>query len=244
MTKAAAKREPATRWIDGKRVDLIELRKRRKLAKEGAAPVEDTRVSDAWARDEARAISARKDAKERAAIKHQRPKIEARRQMIENPEFSRDHAEDKAANFRKIAADVNSRESAITVLASKKAIDECQAEAAVRFRRLFEAMGGKGARAIDYSREFVDGGRFPDPIGDQQIDAGKKLAAAYEVLTKSHGIYAWRLVSYVCGEGRSIHDMTETRRQRDTMTDMLKLYLDCLSEHWQLSTRRKVSAAK
>lgn len=40
-------------------------------------------------------------------------------------------------------------------------------------------MDRKGAHTIDYSREYVDGDRFPDPIGDAQIDAGKKLAAAY-----------------------------------------------------------------
>lgn len=162
---------------------------------------------------------------------------------VPNPNWSRDHAGAKA-NPRFIDVRMNAKESAISVLASKKAIDECQAEAAVKFRRLFEAMGGKGARAIDYSREQVDGGGAVIDIGDQQIDAGRKLALAHEALTKAHGIYAWKVVSYICGEGLSIHDMAETRRQRDTLTDNLRTYLDCLALHWQLSTRRNVSVPK
>lgn len=163
--------------------------------------------------------------------------------QVPNPNWSRAHSGAKA-NPRFITAPMNAKESAISVLASKGAIDECQAEAAVKFRRLFEAMGGKGARAIDYSREFVDGGRFPDPIGDAQIDAGKKLAAAYDALVQEHGVYGWKIVSYVCGEGRSIHELADTRRQRDTMTDNLRSYLDCLAAHWRLSTRNYVSTPK
>jgi len=151
--------------------------------------------------------------------------------QVENPNWSRDH-HGRRDNPRYISAEVSLRESAIVALRAKGAIDEPQHQAAEQFRRLFEAIGGKGARAIDYSREFVDGGRFPDPIGDRQIDAGKKLAAAYDVLTAAHGLYAWRLLGYICGEGRSIRDLTETRRQRDTMADNLRAYLDCLCAHW------------
>ena len=154
----------------------------------------------------------------------------------ENPGWTRAHDGEKWAP-RYIHPTVNLRESAIVALRAKNAIDECQYGAAELFRRLFEAMGGKGARAIDYSREFVEGGRFPDPIGDHQIDADKRLAAAYEALAKAHGLYAWRLVGYICGEGRSVHELTDTRRQRDTMTDNLRTYLDCLASHWGFASR-------
>lgn len=154
----------------------------------------------------------------------------------ENPGWTRAHDGEKWAP-RYIHPTVNLRESAIVALRARNAIDECQYEAAELFRRLFEAMGGKGARAIDYSREFVEGGRFPDPIGDHQIDAGKRLADAYEALTKAHGIYAWKIIGYICGEGRSVHELTDTRRQRDTMTDNLRTYLDCLAAHWGLASK-------
>ena len=173
----------------------------------------------------------------------QSPHIEIVTRTLPNPNWSRDHQGAKA-NPRFIDVPTNARESGIAMLMSKNALDDCQAEAALIFRRLFEAMGGKGARAIDYSREFVEGGRFPDPIGTHQIDAGKKLAAAYEALTEAHGIYSWKIVSYVCGQGLSIAQMAETKRQRLTMTDNLRLYLDCLAAHWSLSTKRNVSGSK
>lgn len=182
-----------------------------------------------------------KAAKHKPAFRSQH--IEIVTGIVPNPNWSRDHAGARA-NPRFIDAQMNAKESAISVLASKKAIDECQAEAAIKFRRLFEAMGGKGASAIDYSKEQVDGGGFTDPIGDRQIDAGKKLALAHEALTKAYGTHAWRIMTYVCGEGLSIHELTETRRERDTLTDLLRLYLDCLAEHWRLSTRTKISVAK
>ena len=91
---------------------------------------------------------------------------------------------------------------------------------------------------------FSDGGRFPDPIGTEAINAGKQLAAAYEVVVKAHGIYGWRIVGYVCGEGRSVHELTSTRRQRDTLTDNLRTYLDVLAAHWDFQTKRGQSARR
>jgi hypothetical protein len=164
---------------------------------------------------------------------------------VENPMWSRAHHGDKS-NPRFITVQVNPRESAISELASRQALNEAQVAAADMFRRLFEAMGGSGARGIDTTREFVEGGRFPDPIGDRAITAGKKLALAHEALVKAHGLYGWRLVGYICGEGYSIRELlgqkdddksSVGRRQRDTMTDNLRAYLDCLAAHWQLSTR-------
>lgn len=164
-------------------------------------------------------------------------KAEVSTREIDNPTFNDAHEIGRLGNVKRITAFVNVRESAVSVLASKGQVSESQVAAADRFRRLFEAMGGAGARAMDPSKEFVDGGRIPDPISAHQIDAGKELADAYAQVSKQHGLYAWRLLGYVCGEGRSIHELTTTRRQRDTMTDLLRLYLDCLSEHWGYSTR-------
>lgn len=162
---------------------------------------------------------------------------------VENPNWSRDHDGDKT-NPRYLGAAVNLRESAIVALKAKGAIDDGQYKAAEKFCRLYEAMGGTGARAIDYSREHVDGGGIAQSIGDGQIEAGRKLKLAYDALTDRYGVYAWKLVGYVCGDGLSIHDMTETRRQRDTMSDNLRAYLDVLAEHWNLSTGQKGTAPK
>ena len=229
-------KKPGVRVIDGKRIDLVELRKRRKLARENAKPVEDTRVSDMWARDDAKQESAALDRSEEKAIRAMKPRIEVGSEQVDNPLYMRDHAGDKT-NHRQISVPFNHKESAISALAAKRAIDEAQAAAAVRFRSLWEAVGGAGAKAIDYSKEPVDGGGAVEPISLKQLTAGSELKRASDALKSAHGLYAYRLVGYVAGEGRSIHEMTETRRQRDTMTDNLRTYLDVLAELWGFRTR-------
>lgn len=167
-----------------------------------------------------------------------RPHLEIVERDIENPMWSRVHDGDKT-NPRLIRGQVNTLESPISYLASKGVLEPHQVAAADRFRKLFERVGGAGARAIDYSNPKVDGGSVADPINPNQLDAGLQLAAAFGALKDAHGLYGYRLVSYICGEGRHIRELTVTRRQHDTMLDGLRMYLDCLAEHWQLSTRRK-----
>lgn len=157
---------------------------------------------------------------------------------VDNPLYAREHDGDRT-NPRRTGAFVNIRESAITMLAAKGAINPAQTAAAVRFRQLWERMGGAGAGAMDYSRVVVDGGKTPDPISASQMEAGRDLKDAEKALKAAHGVYAYKLVGYVCGEGYSIHDLTETRRQRDTMTDLLRMYLDVLADLWGYSGRRK-----
>lgn len=154
----------------------------------------------------------------------------------ENPNWSRDH-DGAIANPKYIQTLVNPRESAITALAARNAIDEAQNKAAERFRAAYEMLGGAGAKAIDYSREPVDGGRYSDPISLRHLQAQRDLSSAQKALKEAHGEYSYRLVLYVAGEGHSIHDLTETRRQRDTMTDNLRAYLDVLAILWGYSNK-------
>jgi hypothetical protein len=169
-----------------------------------------------------------------------RPHVELAPAMVDNPLWSRAYDGDKT-NPRKITAMRNVKESPAAFLYSKGALDDAQLEAADMFRKLFEAMGGTGARAIDWRREFVDGGRTPEPISVRSIHAGMALRAAHKVLVAEHGVFGWKLVGYVCGEGKHIHEMFEVRRQRETMTDLLRMYLDCLSQHWNLATKKRAS---
>jgi len=152
---------------------------------------------------------------------------------VENPLYSRAHDGDRT-NPQTIGAFINMRESAIVMLEAKGVLDKAQVKAAERFRKLWERMGGTGAGAMDYSRIVVDGGIAPDPISESQMEAGRSLKEAEQALKAQHGTYAYKLVGYICGEGYSIHDLTATRRQRDTMTDLLRMYLDVLADHWHL----------
>jgi hypothetical protein len=158
--------------------------------------------------------------------------------VVENPYFARGHAEGRT-NQRIIGAVINARESAVTTLAAKGVLTAPQVAAADHFRRLWEAMGGKGASAIDYSREHVDGGPIPEPIKAFQIDAGKQLMLAFSALKERRGVDGYKLVCAIAGEGRSIHELTASRRERDTTTDILRACLDVLSEHWGYSMCKK-----
>jgi hypothetical protein len=155
---------------------------------------------------------------------------------VENPDWRPDRDGEKAFP-RLVSVPINTRESAIGTLVARGQLNPAQALAADTFRRHYERMGGKGASAMDYSRVVVDGGPIADPINPGQIEAGRQLHKAFKALTKAHGLYAYKLVSYVVGDGYSMHDLGQTRRQRDTLTDNLRTYLDLLAECWGYSRK-------
>ena len=157
---------------------------------------------------------------------------------VENPLYEPAH-DGRLDNPRRIGVFLNARESAITALAAKGALSSAQVAAANRFRQLWERMGGSGAGAMDYGRVVVDGGKSPEPISAMQMHAGRELKEAQTTLKHAHGEYAYRLVGYICGQGYSIYDLCQTRRQRNTMTDNLRCYLDLLAEHWGHATQRR-----
>lgn len=165
---------------------------------------------------------------------------------VENPNWSRAH-EGASANPRFVTASVNVKESAIGTLAARKLIDRAQAEAAVRFRGHWEAMGGAGAQAMDYTRDKVDGGQIADPIDVMQMKAARKLAEAERTLGERN----YDLVRRVCGEGRAMTEMFATKRERLTATDNLRSSLDDLCRVWGIagsgpsySSRKHQSAPK
>lgn len=155
---------------------------------------------------------------------------------VENPFYSGAHAGDRT-NPKHIDAVVNIRESAITMLASRNKIDAAQVAAANKFRALWEAMGGKGASAIDYGRDHVDGGKSADPISERQINAADELRRAHRKL----GDQGYWLVSRICGEGFSLHEVvrpTGSKRSKLAAANNLRACLDKLAELWGIATRR------
>lgn len=159
--------------------------------------------------------------------------IELGKAMVENPLWQRAHAGAKG-NDRYETVIVNVRESAVGVLASRGLLDEAQVRAAVRFRALWEMMGGAGAGALDYTKEPVDGGGFVDPISERQLQAGKELKRCRELL----GLRGFTLVCKVCGEGHSLWEIGSKRRDRDSAADALRGFLDDLAVLWDYRTRR------
>lgn len=153
---------------------------------------------------------------------------------VENPLWSRSH-DGEGWNPRFADATVNARESAIVALWAKSALDDAQYRAGLKLTRLYEQIGATGAKAIDYSREHVEGGRVQQAISDERVAAASEINDAFDAVVREHGLYGWRLLGYACGVGLHVRDMTDTRRERDTMTDNLRLYLDCLARHWGMA---------
>jgi hypothetical protein len=165
-------------------------------------------------------------------------KLELKPAYVDNPDWRPD-LEGERGFPRKVPAMVNVRESAIGTLASRKdnkgkpLIDASQVAAADRFRRFWEAMGGAGARAIDYSRDKVDGGQIADPIDISQMAAARRLAEAERTLGERN----YELVRRVCGEGAAMTDMFTEKRARLTATDNLKASLDDLARIWGIAAK-------
>lgn len=231
---ANSKLEPAIRVDGARRVNLADQRARREAAERSAKPVEDDRVSQAWARSDAKRASAAASQAERRAVSAMTPKVLVENVLVPNPEFSRDHVADKLGNYKKITAAQNIRESAIVTLFARGLINDAQEKAAERFRGLWEAMGGSGVGALDYTREPVDGSGAREPISERQANAGRELARCRDLL----GMRGYALVSRVCGEGQSLFEIGSKRRDRDTAADNLRGYLDDLCGLWKLGPKK------
>ncbi len=153
---------------------------------------------------------------------------------IDNPHYSRAH-EGSSGNPKTVSAALNLRESPIALMAAKKHLEMHQVQAAVRFRKLWETLGGSGAGSFDYSREPVDGGGAREPITDRQMDAGKMLKLCQMVI----GQRAFIIVEKVAGEGRTIAEISHSKREKLTNADYLRNALDDLAEHWGYKTKRR-----
>lgn len=155
----------------------------------------------------------------------------------DNPMFSRDHQE-SMSNPRRIKASFNMRESYVGWLWQKRLITDAEKKAADRVRHAFEALGGSGAKAIDYSKEPVDGGGAVSDITDRQITAGRTLREVHRML----GPQGHDLVMRMCGEGRWPQDMALDRRKRDYLSMRLRECLEHLAIMWGYQTRPVVSS--
>jgi hypothetical protein len=149
---------------------------------------------------------------------------------VDNPLFKRAHAGARW-NPAKIDAARNMRESTFSALAGRKVLDHQQIAAARKFLGYYEAVGGSGAQAIDYSREPVDGGGAREAISDRQVDAGIKLKEAAGHL----GHRAYSIVERVIGDGYTIAQISTNDRSKRTNADYLKDALDDLAALWGIN---------
>lgn len=153
---------------------------------------------------------------------------------IDNPLYNQAH-DGQTWNPKKILGVKNMRESALVVLEQRKLIDEAQAKAGERFRRMWEALGGAGAGSFDYSREPVDGGGPRSALSDRQIQAGIDLADCRRVL----GI-GYDVMVKVAGEGRAVSEMTQSKNLQRAYIEMLKQGLTALAIHFGYENQGRI----
>jgi hypothetical protein len=158
---------------------------------------------------------------------------------VENPNYN--PAINARWNAQKIRVGFNKYEDPALAMYARRKLNEAQAAAAYRFRQLYERGGGAGARAIDYGRERVDGGKTPDPFSQGQQDARKELAYAHEQI----GADSYNLVEMFCGQRLTIRQIVAHEYARPTVhyervtSTTIKGALSRLAEIWGYETRRK-----
>ncbi len=155
--------------------------------------------------------------------------------MVDNPYFNPAAPADRT-NPPKIRARVNRRESYPVYLFHRRTIDEAEFIAAKRACAAYEAIGGAGARAIDYSRQPVDGGQIAQTVTEAQLYASQTLHQMLAVL----GSEGYHLTINLAGAGlwpRDLAGADAQRKRANYIAERFKECLDVLAVHWGLKRR-------
>ncbi len=102
------------------------------------------------------------------------------------------------------------RNDPLARLHSHRQIDEAQYSAGRAFQHDWE-VAERGARAIDPTRERVDGGRLPEPLSDAQGRARKRLIEIERVLGRT----MHRVTHAVLVDGMSMETMAQRLFNRE-----------------------------
>lgn len=102
------------------------------------------------------------------------------------------------------------RSDPLARLHSHRQIDEAQYRAGRAFQRDWE-VASRGARAIDPTRERVDGGRLPEPLSDAQGRARKRLIEIERALGRT----MHRVTHAVLVDGMSMETMAQRLFNRE-----------------------------
>jgi hypothetical protein len=148
---------------------------------------------------------------------------------VDNPFYSPAQP-DGGGNPRTVEAVVNLRESSVITLAAHGVLNAAQVAAAFRFRNSWDAVQAARPASIGFE-DWVQVGRPPVTFAEHQLAAAGDLRSCRDKI----GEHGYVLLATVCGKGYHIRDMFRTRRERDTMTDLLRLHLDALAAMWRVS---------
>jgi hypothetical protein len=119
----------------------------------------------------------------------------------------------------------STRNDPLADLHARKSIDEAQYQAGRAFQHDFET-AERGPKAIDPSKEAVDGGLMPEPITEAQQKAAKRLNGAERMLGQNGSA----LVHDVLIHGMSIKQLCIARKvsSETAMKYLGKRFRECL----------------
>lgn len=144
-------------------------------------------------------------------------------------------ADDPYERGAKITVVRQLRDDPLGRLHARNQIDDCQFYAGRRMQQIFErALIGVGA--IDPTKEPVDGGKFPEPVGEDQRRAMLELKVIWPKL----GIMGGALIRDVLFDRMRIYAVAERRcmtsqRDLDYLARSLRENLDVLAVHFNLA---------
>lgn len=140
----------------------------------------------------------------------------------------------------------STRTDALAGLYARNWIDDAQFCAGRKWENLFESAEIGSIRAIDPTKEAVDGGRIPEPITDHQISALRKLDEAHQWLGRD----GYNIVFAVLGERHLLKEAAQrcgyvTAREIDYFSRRFRECLETLAQLWgfaQANTTNRNSA--
>lgn len=122
------------------------------------------------------------------------------------------------------------RNDPLAGLHSRQFIDDAQFWGGRSFQRDFEA-AERGPRAIDPSKEAVDGGQMPEPITETQQKAAHKLGEIYRALGQDGSALVHNvLIHGMTMEQISVARGTNSELERKYLGRRFRECLDCLAK--------------
>jgi len=108
-------------------------------------------------------------------------------------------------------------------LAAREKLDARQVKTAMQFTIAWQALDGIYSRA---STERIDVHAIAAFHAEASSEARKHLDRVRGLV----GAHAYRLMCRVCGEGFHIRDLYQSRRERETAADILRISLDVIAD--------------
>lgn len=99
------------------------------------------------------------------------------------------------------------RQDPLALMESRGHVDEAQFRAGREWQLHWERLEIGGAKAIDYGRDVVDGGKLHEPFGDMQVRAAAALGRMNAAVRREMGMLGERVVRLVLAEGMAVKDV-------------------------------------